>query len=98
MAEKLIVSEIGYLDAADCGSTVGYKLITSSSYGDKTVTLSFYAEVDLTDCNKKISWSFRNNADALVKINKALALLTNFKKEFVKAQRKYPKGKNENSD
>lgn len=95
MAEKLIASEIGYLDAADCGSTVGYKLITSTPYAGKgNVTPSFYAEVDLTDCGRKINWTFRNSTDALAKINKAITLLTNFKKEFVKAQKKYPKGKN----
>jgi hypothetical protein len=90
MAQELIAASIDYIDPADCGSTVGYKLLTSTTYSSGKSLPSFYGEIDLTDCSRKICWQFNNNEHALEKINHAITMLTNFKKEFVKAQKKYP--------
>lgn len=69
-----------YLDPLDCGSMVSYK-ITSHGY--------FEATVDLTDCGRKISWSF--NSGAIEKIDRAITLLCDFRRELVKASKKWDK-------
>jgi hypothetical protein len=76
---KLIASEIAYLDPLDCGSTVGYA-INKGRHG-------LHGNIDLSDCNRHITWYFGNNKSSLNKIDKAVELLTNFKNEFAKAQK-----------
>ncbi len=94
MANELIASAIAYIEPTGCDSTVGYKLTTekSYSYDAKKDYPSFSGAIDLSDCTRKITWQFENNAASLAKINHAITILTNFKKEFVKAQKRFPKG------
>lgn len=75
---KLLASDIAMIDPLDCGSTVGYA-ITRSRHG-------MSAEVELSDCNRKINWYFADDASAVIKIDRALALLTDFRAAFVKAR------------
>lgn len=75
---KLLASDIAMIDPADCGSTVGYA-ITRTRHG-------LSAEVELSDCNRKINWYFADSADAVIKIVRAIILLKEFHAEFVKAR------------
>lgn len=70
-------SDITFLDPTSCDSTLGYH-IESNKYLSGTV--------DLSDCNKKITWYFSNTDRSEAKIDKAIEVLTAFKKEFVKAR------------
>jgi hypothetical protein len=100
MAQKLLASEIVYIAPTNCGSTVGYTIKSQKNYDSDTKGYypSFYASIDLTDCSRKISWQFENTEESLAKINRTIEILTSFKKEFVNAQKKYPKRNNENPD
>jgi hypothetical protein len=82
ITRKLIASEITYLSPLDCGSTIGYS-ITKGRRG-------LHGNIDLSDCNRHITWSFYKN-NGISKIDKAIELLTNFKNEFAKAQKTFRK-------
>lgn len=69
-----------YLDPFDCGSTVSYRIV-STNYFD--------AAIDLSDCNRKISWAF--NAGDVDKVDRAISLLSDFRKELLKASKKWAK-------
>lgn len=77
---KLIASRIDYLDPLNCGSTIGYTIINGRS--------GLYADVDLTDCNRRLSWSFNNKPEAIKKIDKAISILTEFRVLFLAARAK----------
>ena len=79
----LYASETAYIDPLDCGSTVGYRL----RKGRRGVT----ATVDISDCNRKIEWYFSNDPDSVAKISKAIEILQNFQKQFLKACRRKKK-------
>lgn len=73
-----LASKIEFLDPADCGSTVGY-VIVRSRHG-------LSGEVTLSDCNRKIEWYFSpRNALAVQKIDRAVAILTEFRDQFTRA-------------
>lgn len=83
--EKVYASNVKYIDPAGCGSTVGYRI-----YGthDKDHTYSYaYADVEIADCGRKVSWSFDFDEffDGLQKIETAILMLHEFKNEFMKA-------------
>lgn len=80
--EILHSSNIVMIDPLDCGSTIGYSV--RQEY-------HFSGEVHISDCNRKIVWYFNNKPSAVVKIDKAIKMLTEFKKEFVKYQKQYNK-------
>lgn len=72
---KLIAANIGFIDPVSAGSTVGYKIVEGSR--------ATWAEVDLTDCNRKINWSFyASNSDDVAKIDRAIAMLTEFRDKW----------------
>ena len=74
---QLKASEIVMLSPIDCGSTISYTIVKDGKF--------LSADMDLSDCTRKISWSFTNND--LAKINKVIKILTNFKKAFIKAKK-----------
>jgi hypothetical protein len=90
MSEKqkpeLIATEAHYIDPLDSDSMVSYK-ITTDSY------VNISGSVELSDCNRKISWYFSNNDDAITKVDKAIEILRNFRREFIKARKRFPKKK-----
>lgn len=75
---KVYASEAAFLDPADCGSVVAYCV---------TARRRLSGTVDLSDCNRKITWYFGNDESGVRKIDKAIAMLQNFKTAFVAAQR-----------
>lgn len=80
---KLYASEAAYLDPLDCGSLIGYSVIK----GRRGIT----GEVDLTDCNRKITWYFGgSNSNRFKKIDKAIELLENFKAALKAAEASNP--------
>lgn len=85
--DRLHASEIMFIDPLDCGSTVGYHITTTGAY-----TRYFEGTVDLTDCNRKVTWEF-NEKTSPEKIDNAIKILTNFKKEFAKARKVFLKEK-----
>lgn len=78
---ELISANIIQLDPVDCGSTVGYKIVKGRD---------LWAEVDLSDCNRKIQWSFysKNSKHGLAKIDRAIEILTKFRAEWQTAVRR----------
>lgn len=83
----LIGSEIDYIDPLHCGSTVGYTITRyKPDYGDKKIRVD--GQVEIADCNRKVTWSFdRAHDDDILKIERAIEILTQFKREFIKARR-----------
>ena len=79
---KLLASEIVMIDPMDCGSTIGY-VIRESRYG-------LSAEMALSDCNRKIEWYFSRSESnsAVAKIDRAIAVMNNFRAAFIKAKGK----------
>ena len=69
-----------YIDPTDCGSMVSYR-ITSEGYFD--------ASVDLSDCGRKITWSFE--PEDVEKIDLAISMLSDFRKELIKAGKRWNK-------
>lgn len=70
-----------YLAPADCGSQVSYRFtVQKFLYGkpDDKGRLGYTSTegaVDLTDCNRKISWSIGTNDDDIKKLDRAIAQL-----------------------
>ena len=78
---KLYASEIVYLDPLGCGSTVGYRI-------GKGRRGHYWGDVELTDCDKRITWYFSKAASAVPKIDKAIEILSRFREAFIKAHRR----------
>lgn len=79
-------SAAAYIDPTSCGSVVGYR-VSIDEYKPKTEDpqYSLDAHVELSDCNRKIEWSFSSDEDSLEKIDKAINVLRNFRKELIAA-------------
>jgi hypothetical protein len=77
----LVAANIVQLDPVDCGSTVGYKIVRGRN---------LWAELDLSDCNRKIQWSFYS-IDGLGKIDRAIEMLTKFRTDWASAIKKVPR-------
>jgi hypothetical protein len=80
---KMLRSEIEYIDPLNCDSTVGYTV----GQGSRGV----FGSVDLSDCNRKITWHFGrydgNDKSRLAKIDRAIGLLIRFRSELDSAMR-----------
>jgi hypothetical protein len=81
----IIASRAEHIDPADCGSIVSYR-IRRGYHG-------LQADIDLTDCDRKISWYFNNDVESVKKIDKAIEILSRFRAEFVTARAKLRKKK-----
>lgn len=77
---KSIYNAIVYLDPLDCGSTIGYTI-------NRRRTGSISAQVDLTDCNRKIEWYF-SDSTPIQKIDTAIAILTEFRTKLLSVTKK----------
>jgi len=76
---ELLASGIAQLDPVDCGSMISYS-IRSGRYGVSS-------EISLSDCNRMISWYFDRHT-GLAKIDTVLAILKEFKENFVVATKR----------
>lgn len=86
---KLLASEVIMLDPLDCGSTVGYVI----RRGRRGIN----ADINLSDCNRKIEWYFSNDPSSVDKIDRAIGILHRFRDEFLKVRRnKRKKTRNRN--
>jgi hypothetical protein len=76
--KKLYASGIAFLDPIDCDSTIGYHVTKRGKYLSGTV--------DLSDCNRKITWYFSStNQNSLSKVDIAIKMLESFRTELGKA-------------
>ena len=72
---KLLQAEIEYLDPLNCGSTLGYNIID----GRRGV----FGTVDITDCNRKVTWDFSaRDSNPLAKVDVAIGLLIRFRSKL----------------
>lgn len=75
---KVLATKIEYLDPISCQSTVGYAICQYNKQLD--------AEITLTDCNRKIVWSFGGRYNGgLEKIDRAIEILDDFRVDFAEA-------------
>jgi len=74
---KVVAQGSGYIDPLHCDSTISYKVIDKGRW--------VWGDVQLSDCNRKIDWYF-GNTNPVQKIDKAIALLTEFREAFVNAE------------
>lgn len=79
---KVHASHAAYIDPAHCESIVGYAIISRSRSRSR-----FSANMDLSDCNRKISWYFSSDEEGLEKIDRVIEILANFRADFVRAQK-----------
>jgi len=91
-------SRVTYIDPEGCGSTIGYRIWTEKwtpSKGDPTYTIA--ATVELSDCNRKIEWDFGidstkiDGTETLCKLDTAIGMLEEFRKELVATQKQCKK-------
>lgn len=80
LAAKVYASRVEYVDPADCGSTIGYRI-----HGRRYLS----ADVELSDCNRMINWYFNNEDGGLAKIDRAIEILIAFRNDFVKARKTF---------
>jgi hypothetical protein len=85
---KLLQAEIEYLDPLNCGSTLGYNIVDGRR--------GLYGDVDITDCNRKVTWNFSvSDENPLAKIDCAIGLLIRFRSkldlELSKAKKRRPR-------
>lgn len=72
---KVLQAEIQYLDPLNCGSTLGYNIILGRR--------GLYGDVDITDCNRKVTWNFSaRDVNPLGKIDAAIGLLVRFRSKL----------------
>lgn len=77
---KLLDQRLIYIDPLDCHSAIGYT-ISTTDYG------GFRAQVELTDCNRKINWEFDNcnkldHASGIAKIDRVVDILLAFRNSY----------------
>jgi hypothetical protein len=80
---KVHTSRADYIDPGGCESIVAYAIVSRLNSRRRR----FSANMDLSDCNRKINWYFSSDADGLKKIDKVIEIMTNFRSEFVRAQK-----------
>ena len=83
--DKLIILQNSiFIDPENCGSSVGY-YITTAEYTPKNepTQYSLSSTVVLADCSHKIDWSF----DSVDKIDAAIDMLKEFRKQFLEAEK-----------
>jgi hypothetical protein len=74
---RLVASDSVYIDPLNCDSKVSYKIIDNYKHT--------WGEVQLTDCDKQISWWFGTKVN-LDKIDRAIEALTTFKQTLTQAR------------
>ena len=79
---KLVKANITYIDPLNCNSTIGYTIIEGRR--------GLYANMDLADCGRKITWGFakRDGNGVLAKIDKTIAIMQEFRTEWLRVARR----------
>ena len=72
--EKLYAQDSAMLDPLHCGSNISYVIAAKRR---------FWAELYLTDCNRKIQWDFNDEKESITKIDKAIEMLQNFRRQLI---------------
>lgn len=87
MAGHPVSSQSVYIDPANCSSTVSWRIYENYEH--------LNGEVEIADCNHKVSWSFDEGGDTsgLEKIDVAIAALMEFRKAFSVTLRERAKAK-----
>lgn len=80
MKRELFAQNIQYLDPLNAGSVIGYVI-------NKNARGRLRGEMNLSDCSRKIDWYF-DQEEGLAKIDKAIALLQEFRTAWVAAKAK----------
>ena len=78
-ARKVYAVGFVYLDAANCDSTTSYKIVKGRRIS---------GDITLSDCGRKIDWYFSIDDGGVVKIDRALAILQEFRAHFLGAHKK----------
>lgn len=86
----LFATNAKMLDPLNCGSLIVYKVQKSSSY--------FEAEVTLSDCNRMVNWQFDETPESLDKVDEAIGMLMQFRKDLVKGQKEFFKLKKQEDE
>jgi len=71
---KLVKANITHIDPLNCNSTIGYTIIEGRR--------GLYADMDLSDCGRKIP------CGVLAKIDKAIAIMQEFRTEWLRVARR----------
>jgi len=92
MADDTIIlaSDIAYLDVLNCDSTIGFSIKKSvrEGYKDPKVKVTtLTGHINLSDCHRNITWYFSEDEGSLEKIDKAIEILMQFRKEYAKAEK-----------
>jgi hypothetical protein len=75
-----------FIDAENCGSSVGYYInVEEHTHKDKSTVYSMFATVVLADCSHKIDWSF--SEDNVDKIDAAIAMFQEFRKKYIETEK-----------
>lgn len=82
MGSNLVSAKSVLLDPLTCGSAVSY-IITK---GSRRIS----GDVHLSDCDRKVKWYFGYES-SIDKIDNAIRTLTEFRDEFIEAQRTFKK-------
>jgi hypothetical protein len=79
---KLVKANITHIDPLNCNTTIGYTIIEGRR--------GLYADMDLSDCGRKIPWGFakRDGNGVLAKIDKAIAIMQEFRTEWLRVARR----------
>lgn len=79
--DKVIASDVQYIDPLGCDSTIAYKIVKRGN------TTKAWSNVTLSDCERHISWYFYSNTP-LTKIDKAIDMLNDFRAALVTSRAK----------
>jgi hypothetical protein len=82
---KIYASQAAFIDPGACDSTIAYTV---------TARRRLVGSINLSDCNRKIVWWFDNDDLSTKKIDKALEMLQNFRRDFLLARQQYKKKRN----
>lgn len=76
-----------FIDPGNCGSSVGYYIVVDEyTPRDKPTEYPLAATVVLADCAHKIDWNFDGEGN-LNKIDSAIAVLQEFRKKYIDAEK-----------
>lgn len=92
MSQVTLFHDAAYIDPTDCDSQVSYKInLNEYKHDDGTVKKSINATVLLSDCSRRIDWYFGETDQSLEKIEKAIEMLSAFRRLLRQESRKLKK-------
>lgn len=92
MSDTILFHDAAYIDPTDCDSQVSYKIkIEEYKKEDGTIKKNISASVLLSDCSRRIDWYFSDSEGSLEKIEKAIEMLSIFRRLLRQESRKIKK-------